>query len=268
MHPSAQMGLLRYLSESAMDGDYQLVASRTAPGAPRPRVTRGVAAAVVTAVFGLLVVTAAGQTSRNVDSETSARGELATQYAQGRKALEKNQAEVRSLRSEVAQLREGALSSNALSTQTRTQLRALGTAAGTTAVKGEGVVLRIDDAPNATTDRDRVLDMDLQRVVNGLWAAGAEAISINGHRLGSLSAIRQAGAAITVNYDSLNRPYVITAIGDRARLPARFAETSSGRAWLDLQRRVNLQFSMTAQESLQIPGHTTTLRHAKGAGKK
>ena len=44
-----------------------------------------------------------------------------------------------------------------------------------------------------------MLDPDLQKLVNGLWAAGAEAISINGQRLTNLSAIREAGEAITVN---------------------------------------------------------------------
>ena len=34
---------------------------------------------------------------------------------------------------------------------------------------------------------------DLQKLVNGLWQVGAEAISINGQRLTSLTAIREAG---------------------------------------------------------------------------
>ena len=41
----------------------------------------------------------------------------------------------------------------------------------------------VDDAPGATTDKQQVLDQDLQQLVNGLWLVGAEAISINGHRL-------------------------------------------------------------------------------------
>ena len=35
--------------------------------------------------------------------------------------------------------------------------------------------------------------MDLQILVNGLWESGAEAISVNGHRLSTLTAIRGAG---------------------------------------------------------------------------
>ncbi len=38
-----------------------------------------------------------------------------------------------------------------------------------------------------------MLDGDLQKLVNGLWVAGAEAIAINGERLTTLTAIRQGG---------------------------------------------------------------------------
>ena len=58
----------------------------------------------------------------------------------------------------------------------------------------------VDDAPDTTDDKQRVLDLDLQKLVNGLWQVGAEAISINGQRLTSLSAIRDAGSSITVNF--------------------------------------------------------------------
>ena len=43
------------------------------------------------------------------------------------------------------------------------------------------------------TRRGQVRDGDLQLVVNALWAAGAEAVSINGQRLGPTTAIRFAG---------------------------------------------------------------------------
>ena len=150
---------------------------------------------------------------------------------------------------------------------TRRSLNDLELAAGTTAATGPGLVIEVDDAPGATDDRERVLDMDLQRLVNGLWEAGAEAIAINGQRLGASSAIRQAGSAITVNYDSLTRPYRLRVIGNRSKLPARFAETSSGRAWLDLQRRVHLQLTMRAVDEVSVPAMSAReLRHAVRQG--
>ena len=75
-------------------------------------------------------------------------------------------------------------------------------------------------APTATPDAGRPtrgrgrFSKDLQYVANGLWEAGAEAISINGQRLTSTSSIRFAGDAILVDYRPLARPYVVTALGD------------------------------------------------------
>ena len=67
-------------------------------------------------------------------------------------------------------------------------------------VTGPGMVVRLDDAPTGDgdgadvdprTDDDadgRVTDRDLQTVVNEVWAAGAEAVAVNGQRLTALSA--------------------------------------------------------------------------------
>ena len=69
--------------------------------------------------------------------------------------------------------------------------------------------------------RGRVQDGDLQLVVNALWAAGAEAVSINGQRLGPTTAIRFAGEAVLVDFRPVTSPYEISAIGDPGRAAAR-----------------------------------------------
>jgi uncharacterized protein YlxW (UPF0749 family) len=145
------------------------------------------------------------------------------------------------------------------------RLSRLGVLSGSTAVRGPGVKVVVDDAPGGTTANGRVVqDKDLAKLVNGLWQSGAEAIAINGQRLSSVSAIRHAGQAITVNFRSLLRPYVVSAIGNPNQQPARFAETSSGSYWLqDAQNLYGLQFNMTSEESLKLPAATNlTLRHA------
>ena len=67
------------------------------------------------------------------------------------------------------------------------ELRMLAAAAGLGRVRGDGVVIELRDAPpvvNPVTGEEqeenpgRVLDRDLQIVVNALWHAGAEAIAI------------------------------------------------------------------------------------------
>ena len=136
---------------------------------------------------------------------------------------------------EIDRLRTVALGDDDQAVILRGQIDRLGPVVGTVAVTGPGMLVEVDDAPAGGTDaRDRVLDIDLQILANGLWQAGAEAVAINGHRLSSLTAIRSAGDAITVDFRSLTRPYRVEAIGDPRTLPARFAETAAGAWWHEL----------------------------------
>lgn len=105
---------------------------------------------------------------------------------------------------------------------------------GTKAVKGPGIVLTITDNPR--DESGIVVDQDIRQVVNGLWLAGAEAISVNGYRLSARTAIRQAGSAITVDYRSLTAPYRIEAVGDPDALTSRFG-SGPGAVWLNFLKR-------------------------------
>ena len=160
----------------------------------------------------------------------------------------------------------------ALSQQSQTGLAAelskLELAAGTVPVTGPGLVLTVDDAPtqadpvapdaNPRTvtgpDQGKVIARDLQIIVNGLWDAGAEAISINGHRLTSRAAIRSAGAAILVDYRPLTRPYVITAIGDPGSLGVEFADNSGGSYLQSLKTNYQIRGDIQNRTSVVVPG--------------
>jgi uncharacterized protein YlxW (UPF0749 family) len=257
------MGLLDYLTTHTLDEDYAFVSERKTSrpeSAPRRRI--GIVAAVVMAVFAVLVVTAAAQTSRNSVSDARARSELVDQVSAARDQLQDQRAHLADVRAEAAALEARQLSNDTSAQGLLDTINLLGVKAGTIAVRGPGVRVVADDARGAESARNQVLDTDLQRLVNGLWEAGAEAIALNGQRLTNLSTIRLAGGAITVNARSLRRPYVVSAIGNRDTLPARFAETSSGQAWLDLQREVGLRLNITPVSSLRLPGTEVSLRYA------
>lgn len=81
-------------------------------------------------------------------------------------------------------------------------------------LSGPGAVVTVSDAPGAEAGSlNRVLDRDLQDIVNALWREGARGIGIDDERLTARSAIRSAGEAILVNYRPLQPPYVVTALG-------------------------------------------------------
>lgn len=88
--------------------------------------------------------------------------------------------------------------------------------AGSTDLKGEGIVITLTDGDNATLSNSNTLvhDSDILTVVNELQAAGAEAISVNDQRIVSTSAIRCVGPAIQVNYQKVASPFKIKAIGN------------------------------------------------------
>jgi uncharacterized protein YlxW (UPF0749 family) len=123
-----------------------------------------------------------------------------------------------------------------------------------------------DDPVGGTTEEDprgKVRDGDLQLVVNALWAAGAEAISINDQRLGSTTAIRFAGEAVLVDFRPVTNPYEIRAIGDPDTLSARFLASPEVGALAVISESFGLRFEFAQEDELTLPAASTLeLRNA------
>ncbi|RLV48649.1 DUF881 domain-containing protein [Nocardioides mangrovicus] len=257
-------GLIAYLSGHAMDEDYGWITrNQPATGGRGARV----AATVTLAAFGLLVLTAATQTSRSAVTVADERTQLIEQITARRQSLDSRIDTARRLTEQNQVLTRAAGTTASAALLARVERLALLT--GQSAAHGRGVTVVADDAANADSDRERVLDKDLQRLVNALWEAGAEAISINGQRLTNLSPIRQAGTAINVNFIPLRPPYRLLVLGDPDRLPSRFAATTDGAAWFDLEREVGLRLSITKATRLSLPAAgEQTLRYAQPATQK
>lgn len=115
---------------------------------------------------------------------------------------------------------------------------------GTVPVTGPGIIVDISDAVDPSLTEGVVFDSDLSRLVNGLRQAGAEAVAINGRRVTSLTPIRSAGSAITVDYVSLSPPYRVEVIGNPDTMPARFARTSAAAWWKYISDSFGIGFSM------------------------
>jgi len=92
------------------------------------------------------------------------------------------------------------------------------TMSGFTNVEGPGIVLEISDSvaeDSMLPDEALIVhDTDLRTVVNELWGAGAEAVSINEERVIITTPIRCVGNTIMVNNKRCSSPYEIKAIGD------------------------------------------------------
>lgn len=89
--------------------------------------------------------------------------------------------------------------------------------AGLTNVKGDGIVITMQDAQTAgdMNIEDYIIhDADITGILNELRSNGAEAISINGERILGTSKLVCAGPTIFLNKSRYPPPYVIKAIGD------------------------------------------------------
>lgn len=266
------MSLLNNLFAQPMEPGYEQAAARrraadeAPPKSRRPRAS--VALVIGMVAVGLLLAMAALQAEGSASIISAEREGLIDRINSQRDQAERMRDTVASLQTEIADLEDGQLQNTAAGQQLRDQLRLLQITAGTVAVSGPGVAVVLDDAENPdiyeNPEEAAVLDLDLQQAVNGLWAAGAEAISINGERLTSLSAIRKASNIMHVNQQPLSPPYVIWAVGDSRTLPTAFGEGPGG-DHLRAAQEAGVVVTIQAEESLTLPASSPTLLYANNA---
>lgn len=253
--PDASMSLLNQVIRSPLDPGYRLAADRRArTGARRRTPAARALLALVALALGLATTTATIALRAPEPSVLAARSLLEDQITERTAAVEQQQLDNAALAQEIAALQSSvlALGDSALGDQ----LAADSVLSGATAVTGPGLRLELSDAPVDGLEVDpnkRVQDVDLQIIVNGLWAAGAEAIAVNEQRLTATTAIRTAGSAILVDLSPLIGPYVVTAIGDSAAMQTRLARTSAGQHLATLQTTYEIGTEMSAQRELTLP---------------
>lgn len=254
------MDLLNDILRNPVDPEYRQVAEQ----GHRPRANRWAVLAVAL-LIGAMFSLSAVQTTRTAPAAAQERTHLIRQAEAESDRLDDLRGRIEQLRIENDQIRSDLLTDGEESRLTQAALDAIAPVAGDIPVAGPGLQIIVDDAPATRDDQlNRVLDKDLQFLVNGLWRAGAEAVAINGYRLSSLTAIRSAGDAITVDYRSLTRPYRIEAIGDPRTLAARFSDTSGGQLWQGLEQNYEMRFDLSQSDRIDLradPG--LGLKHAR-----
>lgn len=258
--PDASMTLLTSMLERPLDPGYQAAADdRLAQGLPASTGTRRTRLLVALLLIGLMIGVSTAELRDRDGTRASARGDLIRQIQDRQAVVDERDTTVRGLQQEVD------AATAQLDPAQRKVLEDRRVTSGLAAVTGPGVRLTLDDAPGGTgtdadgdprtgtTDEGRVQSRDMQLITNGLWAAGAEAISINGQRLTSRTAIRFAGEAILVNFRPLTRPYTIEAIGDSSQMQTTFAESAAGSYLTGLRNNYGIQTSLTSQDELRLP---------------
>lgn len=268
------MSLLNTVMDHSLDEGYAEAAARKkadgAGGVPRPlRAKLGLALGLVLAA--LVVTVGAAQARIAAPVVAKERAELIDRIESATSDADELEEDVETLRDDVGERQREALKKHGGSKGELVSLLS-----GATKVHGSGVKLVVDDAKEADqggggpresagfSDTGRVRDRDMQRVVNGLWQSGAEAIAINDQRLTALSAIRAAGDAILVDNKPLVPPYTVLAVGDGQRLSTRFQNSRDGQYLHALQENFGVRTSISVQDDVRLPAApSVTVRTAE-----
>lgn len=265
------MLLLTTLMEDSLDEGYARAAARRAAEG-RTRSRSGTMLAVGLLAVGLLLATAAAQARARTEVSAAAREALTAEIRDREAANTRLERELRRTRAAALADRRAALRLTAQGAALSRELGRLEAVTGAAAVVGPGMVVSLADArsedaagtdPRADDDTDdgRVTDRDLQTVVNEVWAAGAEAIAVNGQRLTSLSAIRAAGDAVLVDFRPLVPPYVVSAVGPPA-MRADFVSGFGG-SYLQVLRDYGIDYAVEGREQVRLPASSgLSLRQA------
>lgn len=137
-------------------------------------------------------------------------------------------------------------------------------AAQLTPVARPGVRVTLTDAPrdsdgNYPLDADPddlvVHQQDVQAVVNGLWAGGAEAMTIMDQRVLTTSAVRCIGNTLLLRGRTYSPPFVITAIGNPATLRAGLDRQPGVQLFQRYVQRYQLGFAVRVLDRVTLSGY-------------
>ena len=178
----------------------------------------GVALAATVMAF-LVVLAFRGPETANPEARLPQRYRLADLIQRQQDATTVLRDEVEDLRSQVAEQRSAQANRSAAVDLREGRVGQLADVAGIGELRGPGLRVTLDDSdlrspPEGAHVNDLVVhSQDVQAVVNAMWRSGAEAVSINGQRLVSTSAVLCVGNTLLLNGTVHSPPYVVSAIG-------------------------------------------------------
>lgn len=194
---------------------------------------------------------------------TAQQSELKSEILKTSEKYENLYEELDRLEAELEKERENSVSNNSNLAILEESIKEKNLALGLTEVTGTGVKIILQDSNISTTTNPfinvsdlLVHDGDLMHVVNELFNADAEAISINGQRIVVTTAIECDGNVIKVNGTKIGAPFEITAIG----YPEQLAGLERPGGYLDVLESRGIIVNVTKQNSVKIPKYAGTIK--------
>jgi uncharacterized protein YlxW (UPF0749 family) len=183
------------------------------------------------------------------------------QEEQQRVALE---TEIVRLRERIAEMTVAAGDTQRALETLSTQIRTHQALAGFTALEGPGILIEMSDNPRPLRAGENPNDVllhsaDLARIVADLWAAGAEALTINDERFTATSGIECVGTTVLVNQRRIVPPFRIAAIGDPDVLVRGIARPGGN---LDMLKAFGFPIRIERREQMVLPPYRGVIASA------
>ena len=225
---------------------------------PRARVAglQVVTALVLLGLGFLVVVHVRAALSLNTQPEVPTRNvyALATLLRQERESRQALEAEVAKMQKQLGEYERAQAEGRSLTAAMSKELETLRTLAGLRAMRGPGVTVLLQDAKTQPQGSTPVVVtyQDLVSVINELWAAGSEAIAVNGQRVIATTGFSQVGGTVRVNLERLSGPFKIVALGAPATLEG--ALNIRG-GLVDGLRAIGLVITIKRHDDLSAPAY-------------
>ncbi|MEK8069247.1 DUF881 domain-containing protein [Rhodococcoides navarretei] len=222
----------------------------------------------VCAVVGLLL-----GTTRNVSDGSELRGGDTTRLADlvdaAQRSSDDAQRSRETLEQQVDSIQQRTAAGDTDVADALARVDSLADAAGREAASGAGLTVTMADAsrgPDGSYASDASVDdlvvhqVDVQSVLNALWAGGASAIAMQDQRLITSSAPRCIGNTLLLGGRTYSPPYVMTALGDADRLRAALKNEPGVRLYEQYALRYGLRYDVAAAENLSVPAYSESVR--------
>ena len=186
-----------------------------------------------------------------------------------KKVIEKEQVEIQSIRNLLNETTEkieyfkGEQAEGNVGEALKNELDEYKASAGLLALEGPGVLVILSDGDRELIEGEDpnnllVHDIDVLNIVNDLKISGAEAISLNGQRVVSISEINCAGPTIKINDRVYSQPYIIKAIGNPDYLQAAIKAPGT---YGNLLKQVGLFVEANTSVSITVPAYEEQIEY-------
>lgn len=229
---------------------------------------------VVVAAAALLLVTSA-ITSRGTDLRSSNAVPLTERIQAQEATLASLTKQADQLRAEISRATLQVGKSSRAVSDAQAQADRLALAAGLVPLRGPSVTVSLDDASKSDQQRDLaagaapddlvIHQQDVQGVVNALWGGGADGLTIMGQRVVATSAVLCVGNTLLLHGQTFGPPFVITAVGDPARLRQALDADPSVSIFKQYVATYGLRYTVATAAETTLPAYTGPLElsHAK-----